>query len=95
MPRWVLNAVKAGKCAHGYTADGGEYGDMLKEGVYAPQRPRSRVSLLGHLIAIEIMIAEAPKDDSMRASAEPRRRGRNGRDAYVRSGNGDRQTFNV
>jgi len=65
----VLNAVKAGKCAYGYNAANGEYGDMLEEGILDPTKVtrlalQNAASVAGLLLTTEVMIADAPKDEA-------------------------------
>ncbi len=65
----VLNAVKAGKGAFGYNAATGEYGDMLEAGILDPTKVtrlalQNASSVAGLLLTTEVMIADAPKDES-------------------------------
>ena len=65
----VLNNVKAGKGSYGYNAATGEYGDMLEEGILDPAKVtrlalQNAASVAGLLLTTEVMIAEAPKDES-------------------------------
>jgi len=65
----VLNAVKAGKGAYGYNAATGEYGDMLEAGILDPTKVtrlalQNAASVAGLLLTTEVMIADAPKDES-------------------------------
>ena len=65
----VLNAVKAGKGAFGYNAATGEYGDMLEAGILDPTKVtrlalQNAASVAGLLLTTEVMIADAPKDES-------------------------------
>jgi len=65
----VLNEVKAGKGAYGYNAATGEYGDMLEFGILDPAKVtrlalQNAASVAGLLLTTEVMIAEAPKDES-------------------------------
>jgi chaperonin GroEL len=65
----VLNQVKSGKGAYGYNAATGEYGDMLEEGILDPAKVtrlalQNAASVAGLLLTTEVMIAEAPKDES-------------------------------
>jgi chaperonin GroEL len=64
----ILNAVKAGKGAHGYNAATGEFGDMLEGGILDPTKVtrlalQNAASVAGLLLTTEVMVAEAPKDD--------------------------------
>jgi chaperonin GroEL len=72
----VLNAVKAGKGAYGYNAANGEYGDMLEEGILDPTKVtrlalQNAASVAGLLLTTEVMIADAPKDESEHAHGAP------------------------
>jgi chaperonin GroEL len=65
----VLNQVKSGKGAYGYNAANGEYGDMLEFGILDPAKVtrlalQNAASVAGLLLTTEVMIAEAPKDES-------------------------------
>ena len=65
----VLNAVRAGKGAFGYTAATGEYGDMLEAGILDPTKVtrlalQNAASVAGLLLTTEVMIADAPKDEA-------------------------------
>jgi chaperonin GroEL len=65
----VLNAVKAGKGAYGYNAATGHYGDMLEAGILDPTKVtrlalQNAASVAGLLLTTEVMIAEAPKEES-------------------------------
>ena len=65
----ILNNVKGGKGAYGYNAGTGEYGDMLDEGILDPAKVtrlalQNAASVAGLLLTTEVMIAEAPKDES-------------------------------
>jgi chaperonin GroEL len=72
----VLNAVKAGKGAYGYNAATGEYGDMLEAGILDPTKVtrlalQNASSVAGLLLTTEVMIADAPKDESDHAHGGP------------------------
>ncbi len=72
----VLNNVKAGKGAYGYNAATGEYGDMLEEGILDPAKVarlalQNAASVAGLLLTTEVMVAEAPKDESDHAHPAP------------------------
>src|SRR5690606_8821231 len=72
----VLNAVKAGKAAYGYNAANGEYGDMLEAGILDPTKVtrlalQNAASVAGLLLTTEVMIADAPKDESEHAHMPP------------------------
>ena len=65
----ILNAVKAGKGAYGYNAANGEFGDMLEAGILDPTKVtrlalQNAASVAGLLLTTEVMIADAPKDES-------------------------------
>jgi chaperonin GroEL len=65
----ILNQVKSGKGAYGYNAATGEYGDMLEFGILDPAKVtrlalQNAASVAGLLLTTEVMIAEAPKDES-------------------------------
>jgi chaperonin GroEL len=65
----VLNAVKAGKGAYGYNAANGEFGDMLEAGILDPTKVtrlalQNAASVAGLLLTTEVMVADAPKDES-------------------------------
>jgi chaperonin GroEL len=72
----VLNAVKSGKGAYGYNAATGEYGDMLEEGILDPTKVtrlalQNAASVAGLLLTTEVMVADAPKDESEHAHMPP------------------------
>jgi chaperonin GroEL len=72
----VLNAVKAGKGAFGYNAATGEYGDMLEAGILDPTKVtrlalQNAASVAGLLLTTEVMIADAPKDESAHQHGPP------------------------
>ncbi len=72
----VLNNVRAGKGAYGYNAATGEYGDMLDMGILDPAKVtrlalQNAASVSGLLLTTEVMIAEAPKDDSDHVHPSP------------------------
>ena len=65
----VLAKVKEGKGTFGYNAATGAYGDMLEMGILDPTKVtrlalQNAASVAGLLLTTEVMIAEAPKDDS-------------------------------
>ncbi len=65
----ILNEVRRGKGAYGYNAATGEYGDMLEAGILDPAKVtrlalQNAASVAGLLLTTEVMIAEAPKDES-------------------------------
>jgi chaperonin GroEL len=72
----VLNQVKAGKGAYGYNAATGQYGDMLEAGILDPTKVtrlalQNASSVAGLLLTTEVMIADAPKDESDHAHMPP------------------------
>ena len=72
----VLNNVRAGKGSYGYNAATGEYGDMLEEGILDPAKVtrlalQNAASVAGLLLTTEVMIAEAPKDESDHVHPSP------------------------
>jgi chaperonin GroEL len=72
----VLNNVKAGKGAYGYNAATGQYGDMLEAGILDPTKVtrlalQNASSVAGLLLTTEVMIADAPKDESDHAHMPP------------------------
>jgi chaperonin GroEL len=72
----VLNNVRAGKGSYGYNAATGKYGDMLEEGILDPAKVtrlalQNAASVAGLLLTTEVMIAEAPKDESDHAHPSP------------------------
>jgi chaperonin GroEL len=65
----VLAKVKEGKGTFGYNAATGEYGDMLELGILDPTKVtrlalQNAASVAGLLLTTEVMIAEAPKEES-------------------------------
>jgi chaperonin GroEL len=65
----VLAKVKEGKGTYGYNAATGEYGDMLDLGILDPTKVtrlalQNAASVAGLLLTTEVMIAEAPKEES-------------------------------
>jgi chaperonin GroEL len=68
----VLAKVKEGKGTFGYNAATGEYGDMLELGILDPTKVtrlalQNAASVAGLLLTTEVMIAEAPKEESEHA----------------------------
>jgi chaperonin GroEL len=65
-PSVVLNRVRSGKgAAHGYNAQTGDYGDMVKMGIIDPTKVtrsalQNAASVAGLLLTTEVMIADAP-----------------------------------
>ncbi len=68
----VLNRVKEGKGSFGYNAATGEYTDLSEAGILDPTKVtrlalQNAASVAGLLLTTEVMIADAPKDDSEHA----------------------------
>ncbi|HEX7114012.1 MAG TPA: TCP-1/cpn60 chaperonin family protein, partial [Steroidobacter sp.] len=68
----VLAKVKEGKGTFGYNAATGEYGDMLELGILDPTKVtrlalQNAASVAGLLLTTEVMVAEAPKEESEHA----------------------------
>ncbi len=64
----VLNADVEGKGNFGYTAQTGEYGDMIESGILDPTKVtrfalQNAASVAGLLLTTEAMVADAPQDD--------------------------------
>ena len=65
----VLDKVRQGEGNFGYNAATGEYGDMIEMGILDPAKVtrtalQAAGSVAGLMITTEVMIAEAPKDES-------------------------------
>jgi chaperonin GroEL len=65
----VLDKVRQGEGNFGYNAASGEYGDMIEMGILDPAKVtrtalQAAGSVAGLMITTEVMIAEAPKDDT-------------------------------
>ncbi|MFB3106748.1 MAG: TCP-1/cpn60 chaperonin family protein, partial [Pseudomonadales bacterium] len=63
----VLNEVAGLETHHGYNAQTGEYGDMLKMGILDPAKVvrtalQAAASVAGLMITTEAMVSEAPDD---------------------------------
>ncbi|MGA2564120.1 MAG: chaperonin GroEL [Steroidobacteraceae bacterium] len=72
----VLNRVRDGKGAFGYNAATGEYGDMVEAGILDPTKVtrlalQNAASVAGLLLTTEVMVAEAPKEESEHAHGPP------------------------
>ena len=83
----ILNRVKEGKGSFGYNAANGEFGDMLEAGILDPTKVtrlalQNAASVAGLLLTTEVMVAEAPKDETSTAMAALA--GRHGRNGHVR-----------
>jgi chaperonin GroEL len=81
----VLAKVKEGKGTYGYNAATGEYGDMLELGILDPTKVtrlalQNAASVAGLLLTTEVMIAEAPKEESEHAHGGPGMGGMGGMD---------------
>jgi chaperonin GroEL len=75
-PAVVLNKVKDGKGSYGYNAATGEFGDLIEAGILDPTKVtrlalQNAASVAGLLLTTEVMVAEAPKDESDHAHAPP------------------------
>jgi chaperonin GroEL len=71
-PAVVLNEIRGGKGAYGYNAATNEYGDMLEMGILDPTKVtrlalQNAASVAGLLLTTEVMVAEAPKEESEHA----------------------------
>jgi chaperonin GroEL len=65
----VLNKVLEGKGNFGYDASTGQYGDMIELGILDPTKVtrtalQNAASVAGLMLTTEVMVAEAPKDES-------------------------------
>src|ERR1700686_1640024 len=72
----VLNNVRAGKGSYGYNAATGEFGDLIEAGILDPTKVtrlalQNAASVAGLLLTTEVMIAEAPKDESEHGHGPP------------------------
>jgi chaperonin GroEL len=72
----VLNRVKEGKGSFGYNAATGDYGDLTEAGILDPTKVtrlalQNAASVAGLLLTTEVMVADAPKDESDHAHAPP------------------------
>jgi chaperonin GroEL len=70
----VLNNVRNGKGAYGYNAATGEFGDMFEAGILDPTKVtrlalQNAASVAGLLLTTEVMVADAPKDESEHSHA--------------------------
>ena len=75
-PAVILNKVKDGKGSYGYNAATGEFGDLIEAGILDPTKVtrlalQNAASVAGLLLTTEVMVAEAPKDESDHAHAPP------------------------
>ena len=65
----VPSKVRDGKDTFGYNAATGEYGDMIDMGILDPTKVtrlalQNAASVAGLLLTTEVMVAEAPKEES-------------------------------
>ena len=72
----VLNRVREGKGSFGYNAATGEYGDLIEAGILDPTKVtrlalQNAASVAGLLLTTEVMIAEAPKEESEHGHGPP------------------------
>ncbi len=72
----VLNKVREGKGTFGYNAGTGAYGDMIEMGILDPTKVtrlalQNAASVAGLLLTTEVMVAEAPKEESDHAHGPP------------------------
>jgi chaperonin GroEL len=68
----VLNRVREGKGSFGYNAATGEYTDLSEAGILDPTKVtrlalQNAASVAGLLLTTEVMVADAPKDESEHA----------------------------
>jgi len=71
----ILSNVAKGEGAYGYNAQTGEYGDLIEMGILDPTKVtraalQNAASVAGLMITTEVMVAEAPKEES--AGGAPR-----------------------
>jgi len=72
----ILNKVKDGKGSYGYNAATGVFGDLIEAGILDPTKVtrlalQNSASVAGLLLTTEVMIAEAPKDESEHSHGGP------------------------
>jgi chaperonin GroEL len=65
----ILNKVRDGKGSYGYNAATGEFTDLIEAGILDPTKVtrlalQNAASVAGLLLTTEVMVAEAPKDES-------------------------------
>src|SRR6185437_11500080 len=68
----ILNKVKEGRGSYGYNAASGEFGDRIEQGILDPTKVtrlalQNAASVAGLLLTTEVMVADAPKDESEHA----------------------------
>src|ERR1700676_908281 len=72
----ILNKVKDGKGSYGYNADTGHFGDLIEAGILDPTKVtrlalQNAASVAGLLLTTEVMVAEAPKEESEHGHGPP------------------------
>jgi chaperonin GroEL len=72
----ILNKVRDGKGSYGYNAATGVFGDLIEAGILDPTKVtrlalQNSASVAGLLLTTEVMIAEAPKDESEHSHGGP------------------------
>ena len=72
----ILNKVRDGKGSYGYNAATGVFGDLIEAGILDPTKVtrlalQNSASVAGLLLTTEVMIAEAPKDESDHSHGGP------------------------
>src|ERR1700675_4330835 len=65
----ILNKVNDGKGSYGYNATTGHFGDLIEAGILDPTKGtrlalQNAASVAGLLLTTEVMVAEAPKEES-------------------------------
>jgi chaperonin GroEL len=72
----ILNKVKDGKGSYGYNAASGHFGDLIEAGILDPTKVtrlalQNAASVAGLLLTTEVMVAEAPKEESEHGHGPP------------------------
>ncbi|MGH6741950.1 MAG: TCP-1/cpn60 chaperonin family protein, partial [Bradyrhizobium sp.] len=72
----ILNKVRDGKGSYGYNAATGTFGDLIEAGILDPTKVtrlalQNSASVAGLLLTTEVMVAEAPKDESEHSHGPP------------------------
>ena len=72
----ILNKVKDGKGSYGYNATTGHFGDLIEAGILDPTKVtrlalQNAASVAGLLLTTEVMVAEAPKEESEHGHGPP------------------------
>ncbi len=72
----ILNKVKDGKGSYGYNAATGHFGDLIEAGILDPTKVtrlalQNAASVAGLLLTTEVMVAEAPKEESEHGHGPP------------------------